>query len=149
MRPERSVLASTSGSLFFFYGKIRSPYLNMAPTVARAALPSPTMCSFGTAASVWDFLQQTDVDACDCTRWLYDYRKRVCTESRFWEKDIFNCLSGNGTRLRITPEFWAQRSTHWAIAPLRFRLCGFYFHWLYFQTQSVVSWLWIRPLGLD
>ena len=36
----------------------------------------------------------TDVDACDCTRGLYEHRKRVCTESRLWEKLKNPCRSG-------------------------------------------------------
>ena len=30
---------------------------------------------------------RTDVDACGCTRGLYGHGKRVCTESRLWEKN--------------------------------------------------------------
>ena len=36
----------------------------------------------------------TDVDACDCIRGLYEHRKRVCTETRLWEKLKNPCRSG-------------------------------------------------------
>ena len=32
------------------------------------------------------FNVRTDVNECDCTRGLNEYRKRVCTESLLWEK---------------------------------------------------------------
>ena len=34
------------------------------------------------------FNVRTDVNACDCTQGCTDTRKRVCTESRLWEKKI-------------------------------------------------------------
>ena len=46
------------------------------------------------------FNVRTDVNACDCTRGLCGHRKRVCTESRLWEKNPIaaprnrTCLSG-------------------------------------------------------
>ena len=39
------------------------------------------------AVGVWDYNMRTDVDACDCTWGLYGPCKRVCTESRLWEKN--------------------------------------------------------------
>ena len=41
-----------------------------------------------------------DVDACDCIQGLYEHCKRVCTESRFWEK---NPLSHH--RIELTSVF--------------------------------------------
>ena len=34
------------------------------------------------------FNVRTDADACNCTQGLYGHRKRVCTGSRHWEKNL-------------------------------------------------------------
>ena len=39
-------------------------------------------------ASALDFNVSVDVDACDCTQGMHKHHKRVCTDSRFWEKNL-------------------------------------------------------------
>ena len=42
----------------------------------------------GTAAVFGIFNVHADVDACDCTRWMYGHHKRVCTESSLWKENL-------------------------------------------------------------
>ena len=75
----------------------RITWICMAPTAAKTALYTHycnVFVCYGCQRSFFFFYLRTDVDACDCTRWLYEYCKRVYTESRFWQKDLFNCLIG-------------------------------------------------------
>ena len=64
-------LFSTS---FIPCGKVGSPYADKATAAARAALPIPnSACGIfvcpnkGMAASAWDLIVRTNVNACDCS----------------------------------------------------------------------------------
>ena len=74
--------------------EIRAPTPGKSTAGARAAL-YPFLSGYAIFSCVQTMLwlpvfgifnTRTDVDACDCTRRLYGHRKRVCTESRLWEK---------------------------------------------------------------
>ena len=88
------------------------------------------MCLFATAASVRVCLFTCEqmlmhvIVRGGCTNTVRESALKVDSG----RKISLIASSGNGTRVRTAPEFLAQRSTHQAIAPLRFRLCGFYCH---------------------
>jgi len=60
----------------------------------------------------------TGVDACNCTQGLYRCRKRVCTESRLWDKR--SCATpSTQTHASTAPGFSVRHSTNWAICTQR------------------------------
>ena len=68
----------------------------------------------GTAAVFGIFNVHADVDACDCTRWLYGHHKRVCTESSLWKENLLPHL-GTKTHVNTVPVFSVGCSTNRAI----------------------------------
>ena len=97
-------------SSFFFFFKVllcslretifRSSYLGKAQQPQAQRYPFLSMCVIFSCLQTVVWLSvfgickvRTELDVCDCTPEMYGHRKRVCTESRLWEK---NALSHRG-----------------------------------------------------